>query len=296
MTLFASDAWLPKHQITQNGKEKVKEMKIGIFSIVILIIVSMACIAAENPKVKLDASETPIAQVMLDLGKQAGVQIVCDTDVKATVSGQFESIELEKLLDTITKLHNLKWQKIYITVTEDNKPTLTQIKARAEAVAVVTGSPIVIYDPATGKQKVFIEQDPAAPSIAPDKLGLQPVYLVSVPKAEKKALSQADQDAATYFQSLQNERMKLMANMPSEQRVNAIQQEMQYMLNMDPQARQQMMLDQMNARRTMGDDYQKVMRDTFRSMRDQGLMPNFGRGGRGQGQGRNGGNRNNQNN
>lgn len=270
-------------------------MKIGVFSIVLLIIVSMACVAAENPKVKLNAQETPIAEAMLDLGKQAGVQIVCDTDVKASVSGQFESIELEKLLDTITKLNNLKWQKIYVTVPEDKdaRPTLEQIKARAAAIAVVTGSPMVVFDPVTRKQKVFIEQDPAAPSISPEKLGLQPVYLISVPTAEKKALSQADKDAATYFQSLQDERMKLMANMNSEQRVTAIQQEMHYMMNMDPQARQQVMLDQFNARRTMGDDYRQMMRDTFRSMRDQGMIPNDGRGGRGQGQGRNGGNRNN---
>ena len=50
-------------------------MRIGIFSIVLLMMVSLACVAAENPKVKLSAQDTPIEQVMADLGKQAGVQI-----------------------------------------------------------------------------------------------------------------------------------------------------------------------------------------------------------------------------
>lgn len=262
-------------------------MRIGIFSIVLLMMVSLACVAAENPKVNLKAQDTPIQQVMAELGKQTGVQIICDTDVKSSVSGTFDSIELDKLLDTITKLNDLKWQKIYLPVQEENKPTLEQVKAQADAVAAVAGNAIVIYDPATGKQKVFVEQDPAAPSIAPEKLGLQPIYLVSKPKAAKKAVaSQMNSADATYFKSIQDERMKLMANMTSEERVGAMQQEMYWMMNLDPQTRQQIAKDQMNAQRNMDPEtrtkYRQVMRETFRAIG-------------GPRQGRNNGNRNQNN-
>lgn len=266
-------------------------MRIVIFSIVLLMMVSMACVAAENAKVTLSAQSTPIEQVMADLGKQAGVQIICDSDVKTTVSGSFDSIELDKLMDTIAKINNLKWQKIYLPVQQEEKPTLEQVKARAAAVAAVEGNTIVVFDPATGKQKVFIEQDPAAPSIAPDKLGLAPVYLVSMPKAEKSAAasqtSQANSADVEYFKQLQDERLKLMANMTSEERITAIRQEMDWMLNLDPATRKQIIRDQINARRNLDpatrQKYQQIMRETF-----GGQMG-------GQRQGRNGGNRPNSN-
>ena len=72
-----------------------------------------------------------------------------------------------------------------------------------------------------------------------------------------------------------------MAELTPEQRVEAMQQEMLGMLYLDPQTRQQMMLDQMNARRNMDpqmrEAYQEMMRESFRSMREQGLIPEDGR-------------------
>ena len=152
---------------------------------------------------------------------------------------------------------------------------------------------MVVCDPATGKQKVFVEQDPAAPSVAPEKLGLKPVYLISKPKVETKveanSSGQSKQDTASRFQSLQDERMDLLAKMTPEQRIAAMQQETLAIMYLDPAARQQMMLDQMKARQNMDpqtrDQYRQMMRDTFRAMREQGLIPE---GERGPGRGRDG--------
>ncbi|MBI2841876.1 MAG: hypothetical protein HYX78_00595 [Armatimonadetes bacterium] len=254
-------------------------MKIGIVVGALVLLLSLACmaIAADAPKVTLEAQSTPIQKAMDDVGKQAGVQILCDSDVKAAISAQFGSIELEKLLDAVTMSNNLKWQKLYLPDQSEQKPSLEKIKARAEAVAAVAGGTIVVCDPATGKQKVFVEQDAASPSVDPEKLGMKPVYLISKPKVETKDAEQPEQDAATRFQSLQNERMKLLAEMTPEQRINATQQEMMSMMNMDPATRQQIMMDQMSARRNMApeirDSYRQMMRETFRSMREQGLIP-----------------------
>ena len=96
---------------------------------------------------------------MDQLSKQSGIQIVCDKDVKGTVTGSFTSIELDKLVGTLTKSNNLSWQKVYLPVQEDKKPTLDQVKARASAVSAVSGGSVVVVDPVTGKQKVFVEQD-----------------------------------------------------------------------------------------------------------------------------------------
>ena len=258
--------------------KRQNEMRIGSVAGALLVLVLLACsaIADESPKVTLDAQSTPIKQVVTDLSKQSGIQIMCDSDVRNSVTGRFESMDLEKLLDTITKSNNLKWQKIYLSVQNDQSPTLEQVKSRAEAISALTGGSIVVYDPATGKQKVFVEQVPATPSVEPDKLGLKPIYLISKPKDETKE-QKSDKDTAARFTSLQNERLKLLAGMSPEQRVSALQQEMLYMTQVDPGTRQQMMLDQMNARRNMNpqmrEAYQQTMRETFQSMREQGLIP-----------------------
>ena len=268
-------------------------MKTGLITMALVLLVALACAAAaESPKVTLDASDTPIAQAMADLGKQANVQIVCDSDLKQTITGHFQSMELEKLLDTITKVNDLTWQKLYLPAQQPGqKLTPEQIKARAEAVAAVTGGPIVVCDPVTGKQKVFVEQDPAKQSVAPDKLGLELIYLIAKPKAAVKDSAQQG-DAAKRFKTLETERMKLLSEMTSAERQSAMQQETVDLMKLDPATRQQVMIDQILAQHNMDPQtqaaYWQVRHDTMRTMHDQGLIPND-QGGPGGGRGRRGG-------
>jgi len=259
----------------------------------LLIAMSAACMAADNPKVTLNADSTALDQVITDLSKQAGVQIILDKDIKGTVSGHFESIELEKLLDAITKPNDLKWRKIYLPVPKDEntpRPTVDQIKARAEAVQAVTTGAIAVYDPATGKQKVFVEQDPKALSVDPDKLGMKPIYLITKPKVEAKADDAASKDNAKKYKSLADERMKMLQSMTPAEREAAMQQEMVQMMTMTPDNRQNFMSAQMNAIRNMDPGLQQqffqTMRDTFQSMGGQGGGFGGGMGGNGGGGGR----------
>lgn len=264
-----------------------------------LILMSAACMAADNPKVALDADSTPLDQVVTDLGKQAGVQIILDKDIKGTVSGRFASIELEKLLDSITKSADLKWQKLYLPVPKDDKtpkPTVEQIKARAAAVDAVSAGTIIVCDPVTGKQKVFVEQDPKAASVDPDKLGVKPIYLITKPKVEAKADDATAKENASKYKSLSNDRMKMLANMTPAEREAAMQDEMVQMMTMTPDNRQNYMSAQMNAIRNMNPDMQQqffqTMRDTFTSMGNQGGFGGMGggnRGGNGGGRGNRGG-------
>jgi len=269
-----------------------------VICITLLLLAAMAA-CADSPKVALEAKDMSLADAVADLAKQAGVQIICDAGAKATINGRFESIELDKLLDSITKTNSLKWQKVYLPAKADEKPTVEQVKARAEAVSAVTSGTMIVFDPATGKQKVFVEQDAATPTVAPDKLGLTLVYVISKP-SEVKTDTAATGDAAKKYQALETQRMQLLARMTPEQRISAVQQEMVSLINMDPAARQQIMIAQMQARQNMDpqlqDQYRQAMRDTFQAMRDQGLItgdrgPGGGFGGdRGSRRNRDGGN------
>jgi len=262
-------------------------MKGAIITVTVLafIVLSLTAFAVDNPKVSLDAQNMEIEQVVADLSKQTGLQIVCDSDTKTAISGSFGSIELERLLDVITKSNGLKWQKFYVPSPNDEKLPLEKIKAHAAAVAAVTGGPIVVCDPATGKQKVFIEQETSAPSIDPEKLGLKLVYLITKQKAEVevKQPEESDKEMSEQLKSVQNERMQLLSKMTSEQRITAIQQEMMQMMQLDPTVRSQMLIDEMRARMNMDpqmrEQYQQMMMETMRFMREQGGFGGFGQRG-----------------
>lgn len=273
-------------------------MRVTAIAGVMLVLVSMGCavFAADAPKVNLDANNTPIDQAVADLAKQANVQIVCEPGIKGTVTGSFTSIELEKLLNAITKSNSLTWQKVYLPAPKDGeKPSIEQIRARAEAVAAVTSGTVVVVDPVTGKQKVFVEQDPAAPSVEPEKLGLKPVYLVTKPKAQDTSAQskQGNQDVSKQYKAIESQRIQLLSQMTPEQRVAAMQQEAVALMSMTPEVRQQIMMDQMRARFNMDpqtrDQYRQAMHDTFDAMRRSGQFPEGGwrggdrgdRGGRG---------------
>lgn len=263
-------------------------MKRHIFLLITVILAAGALSAADIPKITLDVKDTPIAQVMEDVSKQTGVKIVCESDVRASVTGGFTSIELEKLLDTLAAMNNLKWQKLYLRLEKDKPITPEQIKARASAVAAVPSGPVVVYDAATGKQKVYVEQDPSAPAVDPEKLGLTLVYLISnakeQPKVEavKDTTPSTDTAALNKLQSLEKERIKLLSQMSSSERIAAIQREAISILQLDPSLRQQILVDQILAQRNMDpqtrDLYRQAMRDAFQAMRASGLIQDNPRG------------------
>lgn len=277
-------------------------MRTSIVVGIILLLAPFICAAAgESPKVTLDAGDLPIEQAMVDVARQAGVQILCDPALKTTVTGHFTSIELDALMDSITKINDLKWQKLYLPSQPDQPWTFDKVKARADAMASVSMGTVIMLDPSTGKQKVFVVQDPASPAVAPDKLGLKAYYIVYKPIVETKTAAKtgdAQQDALTRFKSIENERTKLLAQMTPSERIAALQQEMLSLLNLDPSLSRQIMQDQFMARNNLDqqsrDRYRALMHDTFHSMRDQGLITGDGpRGPRGGGEDRRGRDRNN---
>lgn len=250
-------------------------MKGIIITVALLMSLGCAAIAADNPKVTLDAQSMPMDQLAAELTKQSGTQIICDSDVKANVTARLASVALENVLDSVTKPAQLKWQKVYLP-TSDEKPTLEQVKSRAQAVAAITAGTVIVYDPVTGKQKVFVEQKPDALTVDPAKLGLTPVYLITKPKAETADAAKNTTEIAQRYSDLENERTKLMSQMTPDQRVWAMQQEMTSSLSLDTNTRQQMMMDRMRAMREMDpttrDQLHQTMRDTWQSMRDQGVV------------------------
>jgi len=213
----------------------MKKYVIFASAVIFAALVSTA-IAAEEVKVTLNADKMKIEQAALDLSRQAGVQIICDSGVTGTVICNFQAMNLESVLDAITGVNDLKWQKFYVPAQAAQKPTVEQMKSRAEALTALAGETFIVCDPVTKKQRVFVEQDAAAPTILADKLGLTAVYLICKPKTETKAQT-ASSSAATAsraasnnpvasYQALQSARSKFLAQMTPDQRMAAMRQDM----------------------------------------------------------------------
>ena len=256
------------------------KMKFTVIIVTVILLASLACagLTADAPRVSLEAKDMPLVDAMAEISKQAGVQIVCDHDVNTTVTGQFTSMELEKLLNTLIGVNNLVWQKLYVPTPEpDKRPTVAEIKLRAAAVNSLAGGSIVVCD-STGKAKVFVEQDLSEPVIDPDKLGMTVVYLISKPKAADSGEVKKDDGPESQLLALENQRWQLLAGMSSEDRVVALQGQMKNMMDMDPNAWRQLMFDQMAAQRALMQDpqYRQVMQDAMRSLREQGGRPEGG--------------------
>jgi len=256
----------------------------AVFGAVILVAgLASGLFAAEPAGVTLTADNMGIQEVAAELSKQAGIQIVCAADVKATVKGSFESIELEKLLDIIAQTCGLKWQKIYLPAQTEQKPTVEQIKAKSDRLAAMMDAPLVVYDPVKKKETVLLEQDPAAPTVSPDKLGLKPIILISKPETDNKDKKPAERDAVAKYDVLQEERTKALMAMTPDQRKAAMEHEMTYAMQLGLEARVQMAKLEYEARRNINpairDQYRQMMRETQRILRQQGITQG-GAGGR----------------
>lgn len=264
--------------------------RIAAWTVSLLVLGS---VAFAGTQVSLDAADMPIDRAAKELGSQAGVQIICDKDVKGSVTGHFVGMELDKVMDSITAGNKLVWRKLYMPAPADGEksPTVEQMKSRIDALLGITVGTVALYDPATGKQRVFVEEAVAAPKVEPDKLGLKPAYIISMPKTDQADSKQTNSEVAKQFQTLAAERNKLLAQMSPEQRVASLQQEMYSMLQMDPSTRNQLLADQWKARQNMPQDMQDAYRQMMRdAMRANGGGPGGGGWGGGRRRGGGGGN------
>ena len=259
-------------------------MKIKTIVGATILLVFMACAVylqadsaapGSSGNVSLEAQDMPFDAAMGEIAKQAGVQIICDNNLKNPISGHFGSMELEELIGILTKMNKLTWQKLYLPVPDkDNPVSVDQIKHQIQAVSTMSGGTLVICDSA-GNQKVFVEQQSTNPTVDPAKLGLKLVYVVLKPTVETK------NDAATKLKELEGERLKLLSQMSSKDRVDSLQSEMRYVMDLNQSDREQYMADQFSAMQGMMQDprYRQTWQDTMQSLRSQGLIPQRGRGG-----------------
>lgn len=236
-----------------------------VASLVLLLVVALGCTAfAKSPKVDINANNMALEQVAAMLSEQAGAQIVIDTGIKGAFTAELADTELEKALDLIAAANGLKWQKLYAKPDDEGKISMTSIKEQIAAVTALQDTPLVVFDPSTGKQTVFVRvaQKTADAVIDPAKLGMKAFYFIFKPKAdvvEEKTETSAE-NVTEKFSQLRQQQLEMFMNMTPEEQKAAIEQELSYLMNMPA-------TDQMNLMRSFSGaarDMDPQLRDQFR--------------------------------
>lgn len=275
-------------------------MKRIIATVGLLIVSASATIAADAPKVSLQAQQMPIKDAMAQISKQAGVQVICETGVKGEITGSFSDMDLEKLLDMVTAGGKIAWRKVYLPTTDDKKPTIEQIKSRVDSLRAIGDLPIAVYDPATKKETLYVSQEIDSVKITPESIGLKPVYLVSDVPVEQPVVKPAagtatgnladvkvDPKIEKQFRDRAMERIGMLNALPADQRAKLVQDEMIDMMKMDPSTLASLVKAQRDARNQMPQQLRDQYRQTMRAVNQ--LVGGGMGGGRGNGGPRRGG-------
>jgi hypothetical protein len=255
--------------------------------LVVVFLGACAVFAAEQPKVSIEARNTPIKDLVSVLTQQTGAAIVLDPKVQASVSLSLKDAELSQALDAVAKLNKLVWKKLQFAKPNDDTVKLDQIKSAMVALASMPMEGLSVEDPAAKTTAVFAKDLPSSPDVAavklPEGYSWMTVYVILASEPKEEKASSTDNTVALSAEG--KDRALQMAKMTPEERRKAFAEEMAAQMSLAPEVRRQIMADRLMATFGMDpqyrDQYREDMHQAFHLMRDQNPGLDFGRGGPG---------------
>jgi hypothetical protein len=211
--------------------------------------------APEAQSIVLEFDRIEIQRVAQTLTERTRRNVFLDGTVKGSlpVSSSGSARTMEEALDHLTKPLGLTWKKVYVM--KSSRPSSGErIAQLVETVKEVAAPGLVVEDPRSHQVTLYLRDLPAAPDLEAQIHAawpfLEPVYLLSDPKAaDKKAEKRDKPKTATpeHFAQMERERMDMFLKMSPDERAKAMQQAMGMVLQTDPAAMQQMMQSGMQA-------------------------------------------------
>jgi hypothetical protein len=236
-----------------------------------------------GPLVTLQATDTPLAEVIKDLASQSKMTLWVEPGVQTKVTSTFNKQPLEGVLNSLTESNNLVWAKVAILQPENAKldpaPLFELVRAFR---AVPSKEMTVTLDQGAGTVLVSRGGINAGPTTAAPAGQQRIIGYALAKKSSGGGLPEGVSTEGTLgtYNATTQQRMELLQQMAPADRQKAMQDELLMQLNMSPEARMQMMMDRRAAWQNMPQDLRQQLRDSMRQTRQQmGLPP--GRGNRG---------------
>lgn len=211
--------------------------------------------APAHQTIALEFDKIEIQRVAQSLTERTHKTVLLDSSVKQSlsVSSSGSAGTIEEALDRLIRPMGLTWKKIYVM--KSSRPASgDRVAELARTVKEVAAPGLVVEDPQAHRVTFYLRDLPAAPDLEAQIHTawpfLEPVYLVSDPRAEKKKPEPKEKPkpaSPEHFAQMERERMDMFLKMSPEDRTKAMQQAMGMVLQTDPAAMQEMMRSGMQA-------------------------------------------------
>lgn len=169
-------------------------MKALVYAIVVWAVLT-GTVAADIPKLTIDAKAMTIKDAAAETSRQSGAAIIVDPKASGTVTASLSGVELDQVLDVMTKSNNLTWKKLQFARKSDSKVTLDQLKAGILAVAAMPFVGLSVEDRSDKSTAVFTRSLPADLTTSkltlPDGYAWSTVYVVLSPEPPPAAPNQS---------------------------------------------------------------------------------------------------------
>ncbi len=274
-------------------------MKLFVFAMALLIVLSMAVGAAEPAKISINVKDLTVTEVGKFLAEQSGLSFIVDPKINKKITLGLNELELPLILDMVSKSTDSVWKKVQFAKKTDDKVSLDQIKSSILALTAFPMLAVSVEDSAGKSASMFAKGVPSgneAPAVKlPEGYTWVTAYVIYIPEKPVDKTAPADaKDPKAKVEQMTKEAFNKsvdMANMSSEERQKVFQNEIAGYMTLAPEARQMVLKDQMSTIFNMNTDvrqkYFEDMREAMKGM-DWGAM----RGGQPMGGGGGGGGRN----
>lgn len=153
-----------------------------ILSLLVLLVGAVQAAEQAPPaKISIQLADLDVEQAFTNLSQMSQLMILGDSTVKGKVNCNLSDVTAEQALDTICKMNNLEWLKIYANPNKAEKLTASKLFGLLDSLKELGGAALICEDATAQTQTVFI---PGAKSGSVDSASiatsqsLKPVYLV----------------------------------------------------------------------------------------------------------------------
>jgi hypothetical protein len=196
-------------------------------------------------KVTIEASTTPVADVLADIAKQSKETILLESLVSGNVTATVKDSSMEKALDVVTKALGLQWRKIQVPQGSVLAKDANALAAQMRTVLSLRFPDLIISPEGAGGSFIHVQRELSANQImkaVPPAAGFVTVYLVTDDrKAYEKELKDESRKKVAKYVDGSRELMEMFLEMSPEERQAVMRESMNMMTQMDPAAMQEMM-------------------------------------------------------
>jgi hypothetical protein len=241
-------------------------------------------------QITIDADNTPLDTVLSQIAEQSGERIVAAPSASGNVTCKLKTSSAQEALSAVCATMGLEFKKVHLSLGDDETISGSDLEDIVSALEAVERLGVVVEGSKDAASLVFSRQKSLPQdleSLAPKEgRPLVPVYLVRRPTGDKVAAKRTPK--VSELAEMEKERILAQSSLTEDERNELAKRNIDLFFSLDPQLRNNVMMDRMREMANMTPDQRRQMGEIMRNMwqqMPQDLQQRFGstRGGRNRG-------------